>query len=77
MLSKKITQFFYNFFSSFYPFLLNFFVIRPQLGEVLDEKKISYITRNLLLTLAANGKIHEANKVRKKITKIQHTDIEM
>jgi F-type H+-transporting ATPase subunit O len=34
-----------------------------QIGTVLDENKISHITRNLFLTLSANGKIGEAGKV--------------
>jgi F0F1-type ATP synthase delta subunit len=30
---------------------------------MLDEKKFSHITRNLLMTMAANGRIKEAGKV--------------
>ena len=34
-----------------------------QVGSILDENKISHVTRNLFLTLSANGKIGEASKV--------------
>ena len=38
-----------------------------KLGELIDEKKFSHITRNLFMTLSANGRISEASKV------IRHT----
>ena len=34
-----------------------------QIGSVLEENKVTHITRNLFLTLSANGKIGEAAKV--------------
>ena len=34
-----------------------------KVGEVIDEKKFSHITRNLFMTLSANGRIGEASKV--------------
>ena len=43
--------------------LINKIVNAAQLGGVLEEGKVSHITRNLFLTLAANGKIGEANQV--------------
>jgi F-type H+-transporting ATPase subunit O len=36
---------------------------QTQLDAMLDEKKFSHITRNLLMTMAANGRIKEAGKV--------------
>lgn len=36
---------------------------QKQLDNMLDEKKFSHITRNLLMTMAANGRIKEAPKV--------------
>ncbi len=34
-----------------------------QIGTILEENKVTHITRNLFLTLSANGKIGEAAKV--------------
>jgi hypothetical protein len=34
-----------------------------QIGDLVQEPKFSHITRNLFLTLAANGRIGEAGKV--------------
>lgn len=34
-----------------------------QISELVQEPKFSHITRNLFLTLAANGRIGESSKV--------------
>lgn len=36
---------------------------QKQIDSMLDEKKFSHISRNLLMTMAANGRIKEAPKV--------------
>jgi len=34
-----------------------------QVGTLIEEPKFSHVSRNLFLTLAANGRINEASKV--------------
>ena len=34
-----------------------------KIGALFEEGKVSHVSRNLFLTLAANGRIHEVNKV--------------
>jgi F-type H+-transporting ATPase subunit O len=34
-----------------------------QMGDIFDEKKFSYVTRNLFMTMAANGRVGDSVKV--------------
>lgn len=48
-------------------FLANPTIPRPEktskISDLFDEKKFTHITRNLFLTLSANGRVGEVNKV--------------
>lgn len=35
-----------------------------KISELLEESKFSHITRNLFMTMAANGKLADASKVK-------------
>ena len=43
--------------------LIMLMLILLQVGALVDEKKFSHITRNLFLTLSANGRIGDAARV--------------